>query len=451
MTFKTSLCLVVLIVLSSSAGGAAEENNLSLSLDDCILKALENNLRLAVEVINPGLAEMSVTRAKEIFMPRFDLNYGARSTESPSYWFLEASGTSITKYSDYSVVALKRFQTGGNLSLSLSGYKSDTNQMFQLINPRYGSTLQLDFSQPLLKDFGYKVNRREILIAQNNLDVSQRQFESVLMETIYSVQETYWNLVYAIENYSVKEQSLSLAQDLLAKNKKEVEVGKLAEIEILNAEAVVASREADVLQAEVLIRKSEDNLKNILNILEAEDLESKKIIPLDRPSFEKQSISLSGAIQTALSNRPDLLMSRRTIKTRELNLSVAKNQMLPGLDLQFSYWSPGISGDRLLYLDDNPFLGVVIGKEEKSGWNSLGDAFKLKHNNWSVYLTLSVPLSNYLTKANLITAQMELEKKPSRTSKTGKNKSCWMSGTLFGISNHWPKDTRHSKSPVNML
>ncbi len=403
------MCIIVLIVLSASAGGAAEKGSLSLSLEDCILKALENNLRVAVEVLNPGLAEMSLTRAKEIFMPRFDLNYGARSTESPSYWFLEASGTSITKYSDYSVMAAKKIQTGGNLSLSLLGYKSDTNQMFQLINPRYGSTLQFDFSQPLLKNFGYKVNRREILIAQNNLDISQREFESVLMETIYSVQEAYWNLVYAIENYNVSEQSLHLAQDLLTKNKKEVEVGKLAEIEILNAEAVVASREADVLQAEGSIRKSEDSLKNILNLLEAEELDPKKIIPLDRPSFEKQSISLLGAIQTALSNRPDLFMSRRTIKTKELNLSVAKNQLLPGLDLQFSYWSPGISGDRLLYLDNNPFLGVVIGKEEKNAWNSLGDAFKLKHNNWSINLTLSIPINNYLTKANYVSAQLELE------------------------------------------
>lgn len=409
MTFKTSLCLVILIALLAGSTWAAEEGDLSLSLEDCILKALENNLRVAVAVINPGLAEMSVTRAKEIFMPRFDLNYGARNTESPSYWFLEASDTSITKLSDYSVALVKRIPTGGNLSLSLNGYKSDTNQMFQLINPRYGSTLQLDFSQPLLKDFGYKVNRREIIIAQNNLDISQRQFESVLMETIYSVQDAYWNLVFALENYNVKEQSLRLAQELLAKNKKEVEVGKLAEIEILNAETVVASREADILQAEALIRKNEDSLKNILNLLEADEIEPKKIIPLDRPSFENRSIPLTGAIQTALSNRPDLFMSRRTIKINEFNLSVAKNQLLPDLDLQFSYWSPGISGDRLLYLDNNPFLGVVIGTEEKSGWNSLGDAFKLKHKNWSINLTLSVPISNFITKANFITAEMELE------------------------------------------
>ena len=136
-------------------------------------------------------------------------------------------------------------------------YKSDTNQSFQLLNPRYGSTLRFDFVQPLLKDFGFKVSRREIIIAQNNLNISHSQLKSVLLDTVYRVQEAYWNLVYAIESLKVKSQSLKLARDLLAKNRKEVEVGKLAPIEILSAEAVVASREAEILQAEAIIRKNE--------------------------------------------------------------------------------------------------------------------------------------------------------------------------------------------------
>lgn len=409
MKFKTIVCLAAFLTAAAAPALRSEEETLSLTLEDCILRAMENNLRVAVEVINPGLAEVSLTRAKEIFMPRFDLNYGARNTENPSYWFLEASGTSITKFTDFSFAVNQQVATGGNLSLSLSGYKSDTNQMFQLINPRYGSTIQFNFTQPLLKDFGFKVSRKEILVAQNNVEISRRQFESVLMDTVYRVQEAYWNLVYAREDYKVREQSLLLARDLLAKNKKEVEVGKLAEIEILNAEAVVASREADLLQSETLIRKSEDALKNILNLLEAGEAEPQRIIPLDRPTFERQDLSLKGAVQTALNNRPDLRVRQKTVETRELNLAVARNQLLPGLSLQVSYWSPGISGDRLIYLDDNPFLGEVIGKEEKSGWDSLGDAVKLIYSNWSVGLTLSIPLSNFLTKANYVSAQMELE------------------------------------------
>jgi len=406
---KTKLVALFAFSLMICSGSFAADESLSLTLNDCILRAIQNNLTVAVEEFNPGMAEAALDRAREIFLPSFDLNLSARNTESPSYWFLEASDTILNKTSDYSFSVVQRIATGGNLSLSLNGYKTDTNQAFQLINPRYGSTLQLDFTQPLLKGFGFKVSRKDILIAQNNLEISRSQFESVLMDTIYRVEEAYWNLVYAMEDYRVREQSLQLARDLLDKNRKEVEVGKLAEIEVYNAQAVVASREADVLQAEALIKKNEDLLKNILNLLEADDIEPVDILPLDQPAFQSWEISLQGAIRTALVNRADLGINRKTVETKELSLSVARNQLLPGLDLRFSYWSPGISGDRLIYLNNDPFLGTVIGKDERGGSDALGDAFSFLNNNWSVGLTLSFPLGNFLTKANYVIAQMELE------------------------------------------
>jgi outer membrane protein TolC len=227
---------------------------------------------------------------------------------------------------------------------------------------------------------------------------------------IYQTQESYWNLVYAIENYKVKQQSLELAKDLLDKTSKEVEFGKIAPIEILNAQAVVASREADMLQAEALIRKSEDQLKDLLNIADGEEISPVKIIPTDKPSFDHKNIILEEASETALANRPDLIVQEKFIDNNELNVSVAKNQMLPGLDLSFSYWSPGISGDRILYQGDNPFTGIIVGKEKGSPSDSLSDAFSFIYNNWSVSLTLSLPLSNFLSKADLTRSKMELEK-----------------------------------------
>lgn len=407
MRTKTTLLFIFVLVLIVGPSFSEEKNVLSLSLEDCILRALKDNLRVAVEVYNPEIADASLSRAKELFMPRLEMSYGSERKENPSSWWLEQAETVIDETSAYSFSIAQQIPTGGNFSLSLRGYRSETNQGFQRINPVYGNTLQLDFSQPLLRDFGFKVSRKEILIAQNNLDISRSQLESVLIDTIYSVQEAYWNLVFSIENYKVKQQSLQLARDLLVKNRKEVEVGKLAEIEILNAEAVVASREADILQAEAQIRRSEDLLKNLLNIEEEEN--SKTIVPSDKPEYIQREISLEDALRQALEKRPDLKMKLKDIEIRELNLSVAKNQLLPGLNLQLSYWSPGISGDRIIYQDDNPFLGV-IGKEEGSPSDSFRDAFKLLYSNWSVGLTLTLPLSNVLTKADYVRAKMEAEK-----------------------------------------
>jgi outer membrane protein TolC len=382
---------------------------MTLSLEGCVNKALNNNLKIAIERYSPRLAGTNLRQAREMYMPRFDLNYGSQQTESPSYWWLQGEETQTSQYSDFSLSVLQQIPLGGSFSLSLSNYISDTNQSFQLINPRYGSTLRLDFVQPLLKDFGKRISQKEILIARNNLDISQNQLRNVVLDTVYRVEEAYWNLVYAIENHQVREGSLHLARDLLDKNRKEVEVGKLAPIEILNAETVVAQREADILQAEALIRSSQDVLQSILN-LSGEGNFSAKIVPGDRPEFVRKSVSLENALATALSLRPDLKIRKKDIETKELNFSVAKNQMLPDLNFQFSYWSPGISGDRLLYLDDNPFTGVVIGTEEGSYFDSLSDAFKFLYRNWSVGLTLTIPVSNFISRAAYAQARLELDK-----------------------------------------
>jgi outer membrane protein TolC len=277
-----------------------------------------------------------------------------------------------------------------------------------LINPRYGSAIRLDITQPLLKNFGPKVSRREILMAEDSLDVSRDQLKNVMLETIYLVEEAYWTLVYAIEDYKVKERSLQLGRNLLAKNKKEVEFGQLAPLEILNAEAVVASREADILQAEALIKRYEEVLKTIINVAAEGEVSSQRIVPSDKPDFVAREISRDQCLREALDSRPDLRVLKKTIETKDLNLSVARNQTLPGLDLQFSYWSPGLSGDRLIYENDSPLLGVVIGKEKGSRYDSLRDSLKLLYKNWTIGLTLSLPLSNFLSRAELAYARTDL-------------------------------------------
>ncbi len=409
MRVKSNIILVLVLTLFFKPSFSQEEKAVSFSLEDCIVKALKDNLNVAVEVYNPDLADASLTKAKEFFSPRLDLSFGKEQTENPSFSWLEQEDTVKSESANYFVSLVQQIPTGGNFSLSLTNYISETNRRFQTINPFYGSTLRFDFDQPLLKGFGFNVSRREIIVARNNLDISVNQFQSVLMDTIYNVQEAYWNLVYSIEDYKVKQQSLQLARDLLVKNKKEVEVGKIAPIEILNAEAVVASREADILQAEALTRRNEDVLRDLLYLTEEGEMSTKRIVPLDKPSFIRKDISLDEALKEALEKRPELRMKKINIETNELNMGVAKNQMLPGLDLQLSYWSPGLAGDRLIYPDGDPFQ-AAIGKEEGSAADSIRDAFKLLYNNWTIGLTLSIPLSSFTSRADYVRAKMEFEK-----------------------------------------
>jgi len=402
--------IVSVFCMATVSQGQQEEKSLSLSLEDCILKAMENNLGVAIEVLYPKLADISVSIANEKFLPNLSFGYNKRDANSASYSFLDASDQVSTLYSNYSAQISQLIPTGGSFSINFDGYKNDTNRSFQSINPRYGSTLTFNFTQPLLKNFGFKMSRREIIVAKNNRGISEENFKRSLQDTIYSVEEAYWNLVYSIEILKVRKQSLKLAQDLLEKNKRAVEVGTLAPIEILSAKEQVATREAEILEAEASNKNNEDILKTIINLAaEKEGVDLVKVIPLDKPVFAKTEVNLDEALFNAMENRPDLNATRIDLKNKEINLTYSRNQLLPDLSLQASYWSPGITGDQILYLNDNAFSGIIVGTIPGSASDAIKDAFNFKYKNWSVGLTLSIPLNSILSRAAYAQARVNLE------------------------------------------
>jgi outer membrane protein TolC len=229
------------------------------------------------------------------------------------------------------------------------------------------------------------------------------------METIYSVEDAYWNLVYSIDNLEVKRWSLKLAQDLLDKNRRSVEVGQLAPIEVLSAQAEVATREADILQAEAQVKNNEDRLKMILNLSAEEEKAFTSIEPKDKPKSQETKMALDEALVTAMENRPELRASRIGLKNQELNVTYAKNQLLPGLDLTASYWSPGVSGEQIIYLNNNPLTGIIIGRVPGGSSAAMKDAFNFKYQNWSVGLTLTLPMNNFLSRAMYTQAKLNME------------------------------------------
>jgi outer membrane protein TolC len=407
---KRVLTIFVFIVFCITASlPGQQEKPLSLSLEDCILKAMKNNLGLAVNVLSPELADISVSLANEKFMPSLSMSFNKRDTNEASYSWLDAEDQVSTTYNSYSMQLSQLIPTGGSFSVTLNSYKNDTTRSFQTINPRYGSTLTFDFTQPLLKNFGFKTSRREILIAQNRRDISESQFKDTLLNTIYSVEQAYWNLVYSIEFLKVKRQSLQLAQDLLEKNRKAVEVGTLAPIEILSAREQVATREAEVLETEALVESNEDQLKTIINLAaEENEVELVKVIPKDNPAYLKREITLDEALRIAMEKRPDLEQTRIELKNNELDISYAKNQLLPDLRFEASYWSPGVSGTQIVYPSDNPFgdpIATIPGKSSAA----LKDAFNFKYKNWTVGFTLSIPLNTIISRAAYAQASVEKE------------------------------------------
>ncbi len=385
----------------------SQEKKFEISLEDCIVRALKNNLDVTVQLYNPKIAETSVLQAQSAFAPSFSLNSNWNENNRKSYTILDGATILNSDFTSLSLSFQKKFELGTTVSLTLGTNRSYSNSSFYTYNPSYNSQYRLDIRQPLLKNFGAKINNYQIRVASNNHQISLNQLKNNLINLVYNVEQAYWNLIFSIEDLRVKEQSLKLARDLLEKNRLQVKVGTLPPMDVLAAEAEVASREGDVIVAESAVKNAEDNLKRLLNF-EHGEWES-VIVPVSKPEYEKKEFNIDELINIALSNRAEMKQAELDLKNKELNISYARNQLLPSIDLVGTFYSTGVSGDIPIYDSADPFNRKIIGKIKGSTVDSLDEAFKNKYKNYAVGLTITYPLFNSSEKANYARAQLEAE------------------------------------------
>jgi outer membrane protein TolC len=382
------------------------EQALSLTLRDCIVKALENNLDISVAAFGPEISESQVLQAREAFLPLLNLGYDNRSYHMPSSWGIE--GPDIKRKLDsYSFGVSQKIPTGADLSLSFSNSMTDTTRAFALINPSYDSTLSLGLTQPLLKGFGPKVSRIEITRAQYQRDISLSNLKSTLIQTIYDVEEAYWSLAYAIESLKVIEYSLGQSRELLRRNREGERVGTKSAIEVLGSETEVANWEDSLIAARQQVETSEDRLKKLLNLPVKGQAETQRIVPADKPTYEKKDISIEEAMDVALKQRTEVNIAEKKVDTSSADISFYRNQTLPQLDLEFSFFRPGQSGVKYIYLDNDPLTRVVVDKIVGNRYQSFKDIFQRNYNNWTVTFNFSLPLGNLTSRASLAIAKKE--------------------------------------------
>jgi outer membrane protein TolC len=367
---------------------ATSRKEYPLSMKRAILLALKNNLQIAVQRYGPSIASTDVEEAKAAFDPEASTSLTFQDIVTPADARVRTFG-GVTRTEDeevdFQASIQQKFALGTDVELVASNLR--TANTFNLFESDYETDVTLSIRQPLLKDFGPTVNRSEIIIAQKSQAMSQKEFEEAVIDIIARVQKTYWDLVFAIEDLKVKKRSLQLAQDLLERNKIQVEVGTLAPIEVVQAEAAVAQREADVIVAQDALRDAQDRLKRLLNLFDDPQARDATIVPVDRPSFAPKPVDLEKAIDEALANRPDYARANLELEQAELNLRVARNQLLPQLDFV------GEGG----YSANRGNLG-----------NSLDDIFDAENRHWSLGVEISVPMGNRKAKADYTRRTLEL-------------------------------------------
>lgn len=382
-----------------------------LTLKDCILKALEDNLDIAVQAYDPAISDLSVNQAREVYWPQIHFGYDNYNYNSLSNWAVEGTNYT-TKNLRYNLSLSQKIFTGGDYQLSVFSRSVDTTRALTLVNPSYTAQFQLRITQPILRGFGsMDVNNIDIKRARNLSDISVTGLKSSLIQKVYDVESAYWNLVSAIENLRVNEAILSQTRERLKITKEAERIGVKSSLDVLGTETEVANYENRVISARAQVEIYEDRLKGILNFPAEGLVSSQSLIPTDEPVLETLDLSFEDALKIAYAESPEIERFQKEIENTRLDVSYYKNQLLPQLDLDAYLWFDGQSGDRLIFKDNDPYTGEVIDKIEGSRFDSLKDVFGFKYRNWSVALNLTIPLDTIFSKAGLAKAKLEEEKK----------------------------------------
>ena len=381
--------------------------NVELTLDDATARALEKNLDIAVERLNPELQDWSIARIRAAYLPTFTSVIGRQSRINAPTSTLNGGfivDTDTNTYNSGLSQAVPLF--GGSFSFQFNNNKQVSNNSLSNFNPAFNTNFAANYTQPLLRNLAIDNNRQQLKITQINKDISEVQLKGTIATTVAQVRNAYWELLYAIQALDVNKGALDLAQKLVADNKARVEVGTMAPLDVVQAEAEAATRVQAVALAEAAVQTSELALKRLIVSGTEDPLWHSSITPVDRPTFRSDAPDVEAAVKKALLSRTDLEAARQTLASNDVTMRFLRNQTLPGLDLSANYGAVGVGGTQFRRASSSvtaPIIETIPGGFGDA-WNSLTAR---SYPNWNVALNFSYQIGNSTTDASYARAKVQ--------------------------------------------
>jgi len=372
------------------------EGKLRLSLRDAVVLTLENNSEVRVRETQVETSKFSLLGAHGPFDPVLSSVDNINSTTSPPYTFLQGTGSSNVNFKsttksiqfNYS----QMFESGTTFLGGFNTFINSSNSSFFLFNPYTASTLNFQLTQPLLRNGWFAANRAPLVIARRNLQQSRAAFVAEVNNNILQAVNQYWAVVQARGNLEVAQESMAAAESTYKRDKRALELGALPPLDIYRSESQVASRRVLVIQSEYALRQAEDALRLTIGAdqdpyFQALDLD---LTERPEPGDELRAIDAASALQTALTKRPEFEAAQAALARDETQIRLARNHLLPQLDLLALYASNGVGGR----------TGIdTIGQPLSSSW--LNQMFGFGYPTYEAQLTLSLPLKNRAAKAEM--------------------------------------------------
>jgi outer membrane protein TolC len=433
-TLKFMLVLLGSCVLSHAlvptATVQAQRREMPLSLREATAFALQGNLSIQIAGLNPPIREAQVTESQGIFdlVTRGSLRASDSRVMDTTTTFLDRVDKSpipgqatpqgrigqdnsqehrlalgLSQLSPYggtydlelaeTHLSTTRRTTGSELKAAQQGRVLAFPYPFRPRNDYYTSEAIIRGTQPLLRNFGSEVTKNQILIAQNNLTISKEDFRRQVITITSQVQQAYWDLVFRRQDLEVQKHELALGQQLLDQIRKQVTVGTLAPLDVLQSETTNSRTQERILVAENAVRAAEDRLKRVMNFSLTGELADVVVLPVDTPTYTDITLDQEEQIRQALIQRPDLIQAKLTLENQHITLVFNQNQALPTLDLDATLRINGI---------DNRFGG------------SFDEIDLTKRYRWDVGVTFRYPLQNRQAKSRVQQSQLAIRQQMIR-------------------------------------
>ena len=428
------------------------DGKLELTLQDAVELALENSMDIAVQRYIPWFAEtdilateagaqpLGVTGAeiRQSFANIPFLNFDPTFTSQISYDdrktpvnnpLISGTGATATAASlvshtaQYANSVTQGFSTGTTATLAWNNTRSSSGSAFNFFNPDVSSALVVTLQQQLLNGFGRSVNRRNIMIAKNNRKLADYVFEQQAITTVTSTITAYWELVYARAAVEVQQQAVSVSQRLYGDNKKQLEIGTLAPLDVTRAEAQLATDQQNLIIAQTTKLQDEQILKNAISKDPlAANLINVEIIPIDKPTPPEatEAHSFEESIKEAFQKRPELLEQQINITNAGIDARATGIALRPTATLFAQYTSQGlagvspalgtpttVAGAQIVDANGNPVAGFfepltstpVTGKTEQGFTTAQSQIFHNQFPDYLVGVTVQIPIRNRAAQA----------------------------------------------------
>lgn len=385
---------------------------IQISSDEAVRMAIENNLGIRAGRLSPQLQALALSQTRASYVPNLISTFSKSSGTSPPEDFLTGSSNVLTSgglRTNGGVQQLLKWG-GGRYQLTLDGARNTTSNKSSVYNPKLSSNLNFNYTQPLLRNFTIDSTRQQILVGQKEQEIVDLQLKQQVTQTARAVRSAYYDLVGAIGQLGVAKQSLDLANQSLKNNQRRVEVGTLAQIDIVEAQAEVSRQEEAVIVNEAQIRSFEDNLRTLIMNPSQPDFWTARIVPSEQPVVNARPIDLDGAIRNALANRTDLAQTRRQMEQTDITMKFIRNQKLPAVDVITSYNVVGLGGTQSEF---DYTAGIIpypiLSQSQRSFSDALRDVIGNNFKTWSLQFNVSYPIGKSPADAALAQSRLQHE------------------------------------------